>query len=152
MHVPEQEENSYLYQSNQDIDTMNIIENIYPYAIVENDGKYGVFDYNTDKLVVPCEYEWISNPEEEESGYNLWDDCGCIQIQHDGVYGFFTDNGVFIEPKYDTFTIDPCGNHIHVQIRGEYGILESPTFAFRPSAYEDTLFYIDENDETQYEL
>lgn len=126
---------------------MNIIENIYPYAIVEDDGKYGVFDYNTDKLVVPCEYKWISNPEEEESGYNLWDDCGCIQIVHDEAYGFFTENGVFIEPKYDTFAIDYGDKHIHVQIGDEYGILESPRYAFRAVPYEETRFFISEDDE-----
>ena len=131
---------------------MNIIEPIYPYAIVESDGKYGVIHYATEEVVVPCEYEMITNPKVEECDLDLWDDYGCIEIIQDGFYGFFTDNGVLVEPKYDTFTIDPCGNDIHVQIRGEYGILKSPTYAFKPVAYENTLFYESENDETQYEL
>ena len=48
--------------------------------------------------------------------------------------------------------IDPSNKDIHVQVGDEYGILKRPAYAFRPMAYEDTLLYESENDETQYEL
>jgi hypothetical protein len=105
------------------------VESIFPYTIVEESGLYGITD-NQGNLVVPCVMDDVRNDKEEEIGLSTWDDFFCVIIVKDSKYGFFTRNGKFIEPAYDTYAIDPCSNDIHVRTEDGYGVLASPEYVF----------------------
>lgn len=109
---------------------MTTIESIWPYNIVKNeDGFYGITD-NAGKLVVPCIMDLIVNPKDDEIGLELWTDYFCVHLLKDGKYGFFTTNGKFIEPAYDTYAVDPCGGDIHVKTDKGYGVFTAPKYIF----------------------
>ena len=84
------------------------VEYISPYTIVKKNDLYGIVD-RTGNLVVPCVMDEIVNDKNEEIGLSTWDDFFCVIIVKDGKYGFFTNNGNFIEPAYENYAIDPCG-------------------------------------------
>ena len=105
------------------------VEPIPPYTIVEENGLYGITD-NQGNLVVPCVMDYICNETDEEVGLETWLDFGCVIIRKNEKYGFFTTNGKFIEPAYDTYAIDPCGNDIHVRTEDGYGVFASPEYVF----------------------
>ena len=108
---------------------MKNIETIFPYTIIEQDGLYGIVDDN-GVIVVPCVMDDIQNIKHEERGLELWNDFSCVAVCKDDLYGFFTNKGKFIEPAYDTFTVDTCSGNIHVSIDDTYGVLISPEFVF----------------------
>lgn len=114
------------------------VEFIYPYTIVEENDKYGIID-NTGKFVVPCVMDEIVNTKDDEIGLELWNDFFCVLVVKDGKNGFFTSNGKFIEPVYDTFTVDCCGGDIHVKTEKGYGVLASPEYTFEEIPFECSL-------------
>lgn len=118
---------------------MTDVESIFPYTIVEENGLYGITD-NQGNLVVPCIMDIISNNKVEEVGIETWEDFDCVIIRKNGMYGFFTTDGKFIEPAYDAFTIDPCGNDIHVETIDGYGVLSPPNYLFKEVPYSSSLF------------
>lgn len=105
------------------------VEPISPYTIVEENGLYGITD-NQGNIVVPCVMDEISNDKDDEVGMETWLDFSCVIIRKNEKYGFFTTNGKFIEPAYDTYAIDPCGNDIHVRTEDGYGVFASPEYVF----------------------
>lgn len=126
---------------------MNVIENIYPYSIVEENGFYGITD-NSGNLVVPCVMDEITNVEDEDIGEELWRDYYCVLIIKDGMYGFFTKNGKFIDPAYEGYAIDPCGGDIHVKAEDGYGVFAAPEYAFKELNAENSfLAEITEDDD-----
>lgn len=115
------------------------VEPIFPYTIVEENGLYGITD-NQGNLVVPCVMDYICNEKDEEVGLETWLDFGCVIVRKNGKSGFFTSNGKFIEPAYDTFAIDPCGNDIHVRTEDGYGVFASPEYVFEKLLPQYSLF------------
>lgn len=105
------------------------VEPISPFTIVEENGLYGITD-NQGNIVVPCVMDEISNDKDDEVGMETWLDFDCVIIRKNEKYGFFTRNGKFIEPAYDTYAIDPCGNDIHVRTEDGYGVFASPEYVF----------------------
>jgi hypothetical protein len=79
----------------------------------------------------------IVNDKNEEIGLSTWDDFFCVIIVKDGKYGFFTNNGKFIEPAYENYAIDPCGGNIHIRKDNGYGVFASPDYIFEeiPAIY-----------------
>lgn len=117
---------------------MKKVESIYPYTIVEEGGFYGITD-NKGNLVVPCVMDVISNEEDEEVGLTSWGDYSCVILYKDGIFGFFTNNGKFIEPAYNNYAVDPSGNDIYVETDEGYGVLRFPDYTFEEIAAEDSL-------------
>ena len=74
--------------------------------------------------------DYICNEIDEEVGLETWLDFNCVIIRKNEKYGFFTRNGKFIEPAYDTYAIDPCGNDIHVRTEDGYGVFALPEYVF----------------------
>lgn len=103
------------------------IEQIFPYTIVSYDNKYGIVD-NKGNIVVPCEMDDIENISDEEIGLELWEDYNCVCLIRDGLFGFFTNNGKYIEPAYLNYAVDPCGGDIHVETLDGYGVLRYPKY------------------------
>ena len=115
------------------------IEKIFPYTIVANDdSKYGIVD-NKGNIVVPCEMDDIENISDEEIGLELWEDYNCVCLVRDGLLGFFTNNGKYIEPAYLNYTVDPCGGDIHVETLDGYGVLRSPKYILEEIPAESSL-------------
>lgn len=115
------------------------IEKIFPYTIVTNDdSKYGIVD-NKGNIVVPFEMDDIVNISDEEIGLELWDDYNCVCLVRDGMLGFFTNNGKYIEPAYLNYTVDPCGGDIHVETLEGYGILRAPKYILEEISEESSL-------------
>ena len=115
------------------------IEKIFPYTIVANDDrKYGIVD-NKGNIVVPFEMDDIVNISDEEIGLELWDDYNCVCLVRDGMLGFFTNNGKYIEPAYLNYTVDPCGGDIHVETLEGYGILRAPKYILEEISEESSL-------------
>ena len=115
------------------------IEKIFPYTIVSNDdSKYGIVD-NKGNIVVPFEMDDIVNISDEEIGLELWDDYNCVCLVRDGMLGFFTNNGKYIEPAYLNYTVDPCGGDIHVETLEGYGILRAPKYILEEISEESSL-------------
>ena len=116
--------------------TMIEVEYIFPYTIVKENDLYGIVD-RTGNLVVPCVMDEIVNDKNEEIGLSTWDDFFCVIIVKDGKYGFFTNNGKFIEPAYENYAIDPCGGNIHIKTDSGYGVFASPDYIFEeiPAIY-----------------
>ena len=108
---------------------MTNIESISPYTIVEEDGLYGITN-KTGELIVPCVMDEISNEKDDEIGLETWIDFDCVIIRKNGKYGFFTTNGKLIEPAYEAYAIDPCGNDIHVRTDNGYGVFSAPGYMF----------------------
>jgi hypothetical protein len=79
----------------------------------------------------------IVNKKNEEIGLSTWNDFFCVIIVKDGKYGFFTNNGKFIEPAYENYAIDPCGGNIHIRTDNGYGVFASPDYIFEeiPAIY-----------------
>ena len=124
------------------------IEKIFPYTIVSNDDSmYGIVD-NKGNIVVPFEMDDIVNISDEEIGLELWEDYNCVCLVRDGMLGFFTNNGKYIEPAYLNYTVDPCGGDIHVETLDGYGVLRSPNYSFEEISMESSLLNeIAEDDE-----
>lgn len=115
------------------------IEKIFPYTIVANDdSKYGIVD-NKGNIVVPCEMDDIENISDEEIGLELWEDYNCVCLVRDGLLGFFTNNGKYIEPAYLNYTVDPCGRDIHVETEDGYGVLHYPKYILEEIPAESSL-------------
>ena len=115
------------------------IEKIFPYTIVANDdSKYGIVD-NKGNIVVPFKMDDIVNISDEEIGLELWDDYHCVCLVRDGMLGFFTNNGKYIEPTYLNYTVDPCGGDIHVETLEGYGILRAPKYILEEISEESSL-------------
>lgn len=115
------------------------IEKIFPYTIVANDdSKYGIVD-NKGNIVVPCEMDDIQNISDEEIGLELWEDYNCVCLVRDGMLGFFTNNGKYIEPAYLNYTVDPCGGDIHVETLDGYGVLRYPKYILEEISAESSL-------------
>ena len=115
------------------------IEKIFPYTIVANDdSKYGIVD-NKGNIVVPFEMDDIVNISDEEIGLELWDDYNCVCLVRDGMLGFFTNNGKYIEPAYLNYTVDPCGGDIHVETLDGYGVLRYPKYILEEIPAESSL-------------
>ena len=115
------------------------IEKIFPYTIVANDdSKYGIVD-NKGNIVVPFEMDDIVNLSNEEIGLEMWEDYNCVCLVRDGMLGFFTNNGKYIEPAYLNYTVDPCGGDIHVETLEGYGILRAPKYILEEISEESSL-------------
>ena len=115
------------------------IEKIFPYTIVANDdSKYGIVD-NKGNIVVPFEMDDIVNLSDEEIGLEMWEDYNCVCLVRDGMLGFFTNNGKYIEPAYLNYTVDPCGGDIHVETLEGYGILRAPKYILEEISEESSL-------------
>lgn len=114
------------------------VEKILPYTIVSYDNKYGIVD-NKGNIVVPCEMDDIQNISDEEIGLELWEDYNCVYLVRDGLLGFFTDNGKYIEPAYLNYTVDPCGGDIHVETLDGYGVLRYPKYILEEIPAESSL-------------
>ena len=114
------------------------VEKIFPYTIVSYDNKYGIVD-NKGNIVVPCEMDDIENISDEEIGLELWEDYNCVCLVRDGLLGFFTDNGKYIEPAYLNYTVDPCGGDIHVETLDGYGVLRYPKYILEEISAESSL-------------
>lgn len=115
------------------------IEKIFPYTIVSNDdNKYGIVD-NKGNIVVPFEMDDIVNISDEEIGLEMWEDYNCVCLVRDGMLGFFTNNGKYIEPAYLNYTVDPCGGDIHVETLEGYGILRAPKYILEEISVESSL-------------
>ena len=115
------------------------IEKIFPYTIVSNDdNKYGIVD-NKGNIVVPFEMDDIVNISDEEIGLEMWEDYNCVCLVRDGMLGFFTNNGKYIEPAYLNYTVDPCGGDIHVETLEGYGILRAPKYILEEISEESSL-------------
>ena len=115
------------------------IEKIFPYTIVANDdSKYGIVD-NKGNIVVPFEMDDIVNISDEEIGLEMWEDYNCVCLVRDGMLGFFTNNGKYIEPAYLNYTVDPCGGDIHVETLEGYGILRAPKYILEEISEESSL-------------
>ena len=115
------------------------IEKIFPYTIVSNDDSmYGIVD-NKGNIVVPFEMDDIVNISDEEIGLELWEDYNCVCLVRDGMLGFFTNNGKYIEPAYLNYTVDPCGGDIHVETLEGYGILRAPKYILEEISEESSL-------------
>ena len=115
------------------------IEKIFPYTIVSNDdSKYGIVD-NKGNIVVPFEMDDIVNISDEEIGLEMWEDYNCVCLVRDGMLGFFTNNGKYIEPAYLNYTVDPCGGDIHVETLEGYGILRAPKYILEEISEESSL-------------
>lgn len=114
------------------------VEKIFPYTIVSYDNKYGIVD-NKGNIVVPCEMDDIQNISDEEIGLELWEDYNCVYLVRDGLLGFFTDNGKYIEPAYLNYTVDPCGGDIHVETLDGYGVLRYPKYILEEIPAESSL-------------
>lgn len=56
---------------------MKTVETIYPYAIIEENGYYGIVD-NSGNIVIPCVMDDICNTKDEETGLELWTDYYCV--------------------------------------------------------------------------
>ena len=117
---------------------MTEIEKIFPYTIVSCNNKYGIVD-NNGNIVVPCEMDDIENISDEEIGLELWEDYNCVCLVRDGLLGFFTNNGKYIEPAYLNYTVDPCGGDIHVETIEGYGILRAPKYILEEISEESSL-------------
>jgi hypothetical protein len=128
------------------------IEKIFPYTIVANDdSKYGIVD-NKGNIVVPFEMDDIVNISDEEIGLELWDDYNCVCLVRDGMLGFFTNNGKYIEPAYLNYTVDPCGGDIHVETLEGYGILRAPKYILEEISEESSLLSEIAEDEEDFDL
>ena len=115
------------------------IEKIFPYTIVANDdSKYGIVD-NKGNIVVPFEMDDIVNISDEEIGLELWEDYNCVCLVRDGLLGFFTNNGKYIEPAYLNYTVDPYGGDIHVETLDGYGVLRYPKYILEEIPAESSL-------------
>ena len=115
------------------------IEKIFPYTIVSNDDSmYGIVD-NKGNIVVPFEMDDIVNISDEEIGLELWEDYNCVCLVRDGMLGFFTNNGKYIEPAYLNYTVDPCGGDIHVETLDGYGVLRYPKYILEEIPEESSL-------------
>ena len=114
------------------------IEQIFPYTIVSYDNKYGIVD-NKGNIVVPCEMDDIENISDEEIGLELWEDYNCVCLIRDGLFGFFTNNGKYIEPAYLNYAVDPCGGDIHVETLDGYGVLGYPKYILEEIPAESSL-------------
>ena len=114
------------------------IEQIFPYTIVSYDNKYGIVD-NKGNIVVPCEMDDIENISDEEIALEMWEDCNCVCLIRDGLFGFFTNNGKYIEPAYLNYAVDPCGGDIHVETLDGYGVLRSPKYILEEIPAESSL-------------
>jgi hypothetical protein len=127
------------------------IEKIFPYTIVANDdSKYGIVD-NKGNIVVPFEMDDIVNISDEEIGLELWDDYNCVCLVRDGMLGFFTNNGKYIEPAYLNYTVDPCGGDIHVETLEGYGILRAPKYILEEISEESSLLSEIAEDEEEFQ-
>ena len=128
------------------------IEKIFPYTIVANDdSKYGIVD-NKGNIVVPFEMDDIVNISDEEIGLELWDDYNCVYLVRDGLLGFFTNNGKYIEPAYLNYTVDPCGGDIHVETLDGYGVLRYPKYILEEIPAESSLLNEIAEDEEDFDL
>lgn len=127
------------------------VEKIFPYTIVSYDNKYGIVD-NKGNIVVPCEMDDIQNISDEEIGLELWDDYNCVCLVRDGMLGFFTDNGKYIEPAYLNYTVDPCGGDIHVETLDGYGVLRYPKYILEEIPAESSLLNEIAEDEEDFDL
>ena len=114
------------------------IEQIFPYTIVSYDNKYGIVD-NKGNIVVPCEMDDIENISDEEIGLELWEDYNCVCLIRDGLFGFFTNNGKYIEPAYLNYAVDPYGGDIHVETLDGYGVLCYPKYILEEIPAESSL-------------
>ena len=131
---------------------MNEIEQIFPYTIVSDETGYGILD-NKGNVVVPCEMDDIVNATDQETGLELWTDYNCVCLVRDGLLGFFTNNGKYIEPAYLNYTVDPCGGDIHVETLDGYGVLRSPEYSLEEISMESSLLNdIAEDDEGGFGL
>jgi hypothetical protein len=81
----------------------------------------------------------IQNISDEEIGLELWEDYNCVYLVRDGLLGFFTDNGKYIEPAYLNYTVDPCGGDIHVETLDGYGVLRYPKYILEEISAESSL-------------
>jgi hypothetical protein len=127
------------------------VEKIFPYTIVSYDNKYGIVD-NKGNIVVPCEMDDIENISDEEIGLELWEDYNCVCLVRDGLLGFFTNNGKYIEPAYLNYTVDPCGGEIHVETLEGYGILRAPKYILEEISEESSLLSEIAEDEDAFDL
>ena len=127
------------------------VEKIFPYTIVSYDNKYGIVD-NKGNIVVPCEMDDIENISDEEIGLELWEDYNFVYLVRDGLLGFFTDNGKYIEPAYLNYTVDPCGGDIHVETLDGYGVLRYPKYILEEIPAESSLLNEIAEDEEDFDL
>ena len=81
----------------------------------------------------------ISNSKDDEIGLDYWTDFFCVLLIKNCKYGFFTNNGKFIEPAYESYTVDPCDGDIHVKTNKGYGLLASPDYIFEEVSEEFSL-------------
>ena len=121
------------------------IEQISPYTIVSDDKGYGIVD-GKGNVVVPCEMDDIVNATDEATGLELWTDYCCVYVVKDGLVGFFTDNGKFIEPVYHNYTVDPCGGDIYVETEDGFGVFRAPEYVFEEIDEEESLLVGDYED------
>ena len=124
---------------------MTEIEQIFPYTIVSDEKGYGIVDCKGD-IVVPCEMDDIVNASDEDTGLELWADYCCVYVVKDGLVGFFTDNGKFIEPAFQNYTVDPCGGDIYVETEDGFGVFRSPEYVFEEIDEEESLLAGDYED------
>jgi hypothetical protein len=129
---------------------MTEVESIFPYTIVEENGLYGITD-NKGNLVVPCVMDEISNDKDEDSGMDTWNDFYCVIVRINDKYGFFTRNGKLIEPAYDEYAIDPCGD-IYTKIDDSYGVINAPDYdTIKEISYSSSLLseygFVEDEDE-----
>ena len=117
---------------------MTEIEQIFPYTIVSDGKGYGIVDAKGN-IVVPCEMDDIVNANYEDTGLELWTDYCCVFVVKNGMVGFFTDNGKFIEPVYHNYTVDPCGGDIYVETEDGFGVFRSPEYVFEEIDEEESL-------------
>ena len=124
---------------------MTEIEQIFPYTIVSDEKGYGIVDCKGD-IVVPCEMDDIVNATDEATGLELWTDYCCVYVVKDGLVGFFTDNGKFIEPAFQNYTVDPCGGDIYVKTEDGFGVFRSPEYVFEEIDEEESMLAGDYED------
>ena len=114
---------------------MNIIESISPYKIVEDNNLYGIQNDNGEWLV-PCDSTIIINKTSKDQGVSMWDEIGLVEIIKDHRLGFFTRNGIYIEPQYDdVLYLDGC---MEVKRGPEYGIISYSDFTFKEVRFIDS--------------
>ncbi len=100
----------------------------------KNDNYYGIFDFKTNTLIVPCKYAMIAN--------TLVDDVFVFQKEENDKFGLIDQHAnILIKPQYDNITSDytMLKEYFSALKNGEYGIIDQKNNIIFPFKYGEII-------------
>jgi hypothetical protein len=93
----------------------------------EEGRRYGLWDQNNEKIVVPTQYDYIDHP----------DSKGMFRVENEGKYGYFDRYGrLIIEIKYDRIHQADKDGWRKVELDGKFGYLDDSGNEVVPPIYD----------------